>query len=408
MSMLAKHVSESGLMIRSEESTSPNGIGQLSRPSAGPIAANLIYDQSPVRPPGSLPEKLEKNLQGLSVKANDSSVQMSDSPDSGVSVGDDVSSLCLAGSGDFESEDSLDGFINSKLDFESLLHAPLLDTAPKSPVQGLYTIRRPSSRRLTRRFDSLNVRQKRPSPARREGESPEMKKRRETGINQRSYSLELPALSKNSVKRCQSANEAVIKLALDRVHNDPLLISDGTKPFCLPTIPGKHQDLTSITPETLARVINDEFCDVIQQYLIIDCRYPFEYNGGHIQGAVNCFTKDSIMENLLKSPMNSTNSEKRTILIFHCEFSSERAPKLSRFLRSMDRDVNKDCYPHLHYPEVYLLHGGYKNFYETQKELCCPQTYVPMLHADYKDDLRTFRAKWKSWPGEKKSRFTLF
>lgn len=43
---------------------------------------------------------------------------MRDSPDSGVSVEDDVGGLCLAGSGDLESEDSLDGFIISKLDFE--------------------------------------------------------------------------------------------------------------------------------------------------------------------------------------------------------------------------------------------------------------------------------------------------
>lgn len=38
-----------------------------------------------------------------------------------------------------------------------------------------------------------------------------------------------------------------------------------------------------------------------------------------------------------------------------------------RFLRKHDRDSNKDCYPHLHYPELYILEGGYKNFYENQK-----------------------------------------
>ena len=39
----------------------------------------------------------------------------------------------------------------------------------------------------------------------------------------------------------------------------------------------------------------------------------------------------------------------------------------SRFLRQQDRDANKDCYPSLHYPEVYLLEGGYKVFYEQLK-----------------------------------------
>ncbi|KAH3785039.1 hypothetical protein DPMN_163122 [Dreissena polymorpha] len=36
-----------------------------------------------------------------------------------------------------------------------------------------------------------------------------------------------------------------------------------------------------------------------------------------------------------------------------------------RHLRSEDRDMNSDVYPHLHFPEVYLLEGGYKAFFLT-------------------------------------------
>ncbi|KAL3864524.1 hypothetical protein ACJMK2_006198 [Sinanodonta woodiana] len=88
-------------------------------------------------------------------------------------------------------------------------------------------------------------------------------------------------------------------------------------------------------------------------------------------------------------------------MIFHCEFSSERGPNLLRFLRNRDRNANKDNYPALFYPELYLLEGGYKVFYEAQKEFCDPQNYTPMLHRDYADDLKHFRAKSKSWAGEK-------
>ena len=38
-----------------------------------------------------------------------------------------------------------------------------------------------------------------------------------------------------------------------------------------------------------------------------------------------------------------------------------------RFLRSQDREMNKNNYPQLHFPEVYLLHAGYKAFHETHK-----------------------------------------
>lgn len=40
-----------------------------------------------------------------------------------------------------------------------------------------------------------------------------------------------------------------------------------------------------------------------------------------------------------------------------------------RFLRNKDRQLNKDKYPNLNHPEVYLLHGGYKAFYQNYKVL---------------------------------------
>ena len=76
----------------------------------------------------------------------------------------------------------------------------------------------------------------------------------------------------------------------------------------------------------------------------------------------------------------------------------------SRFLREQDRATNKELYPFLNYPEIYLLEGGYKRFYEEQLEHCVPSTYKPMLHEDHGEDLRHFRVKSKSWVGEKAAR----
>jgi len=32
----------------------------------------------------------------------------------------------------------------------------------------------------------------------------------------------------------------------------------------------------------MARLLQDEYSDVIEKYTVVDCRYPYEYDGGHI------------------------------------------------------------------------------------------------------------------------------
>lgn len=73
----------------------------------------------------------------------------------------------------------------------------------------------------------------------------------------------------------------------------------------------------------------------------------------------------------------------------------------SRFLRNEDRGQND--YPKLHYPEVYLLHGGYKEFFETNSELCEPREYRQMIDAQFTDEYKHFRAKTKTWNGDSRS-----
>ncbi|KRT86796.1 hypothetical protein AMK59_888 [Oryctes borbonicus] len=198
------------------------------------------------------------------------------------------------------------------------------------------------------------------------------------------------------------ASEDSIKSALQRSSDVPDLIGDFSKQFCLPLISGKHPDLKSITPAILALLVKGHFEENIASFQIIDCRYPYEYNGGHIHGALNLYTKEQIIDVLLNAKIKicgeaqEQEENKRDILIFHCEFSSERGPNLSRFLRQVDRRHNKNVYPYLHYPEVYLLDGGYKSFYKHFSELCIPEAYLPMLHPNYEDDLKYFRIKSKT------------
>ncbi|KAF5301511.1 hypothetical protein FQR65_LT08814 [Abscondita terminalis] len=197
--------------------------------------------------------------------------------------------------------------------------------------------------------------------------------------------------------RNKSSHSEFIKMALQRSANEPNLTGDFSKTCYLPTVVGKHQDLRSIAASTMSLLIKGEFSKDIS-FKIIDCRYPYEYEGGHIESAINLYTKDMIINSLLnKSTLKETKSDnKRYILIFHCEFSSNRAPTLYRFLRNFDRNYNEHLYPTLFYPEMYLLEGGYKNFYHHYSNLCLPKDYVPMNHPKYNKDLSYFRDKTKT------------
>ncbi|XP_012883683.1 PREDICTED: M-phase inducer phosphatase 1 isoform X1 [Dipodomys ordii] len=196
-----------------------------------------------------------------------------------------------------------------------------------------------------------------------------------------------------------SSPKGTIENILD---NDPRdLIGDFSKGYLFHTVAGKHQDLKYISPEIMASVLNGKFANLIKEFVIIDCRYPYEYEGGHIKGAVNLHMEEEVEDFLLKKPIVPTD-DKRVIVVFHCEFSSERGPRMCRYVRERDRLGNE--YPKLHYPELYVLKGGYKEFFLKCQSHCEPPSYRPMHHEDFKEDLKKFRTKSRTWAGEKSKR----
>lgn len=202
-----------------------------------------------------------------------------------------------------------------------------------------------------------------------------------------------------NLNRSKSFSKETIENIFDSDQRD--LIGDFSKVFLFPTISGRHQELRYIAPEVMVKIINGNYDPFIERCVIIDCRYPYEYNGGHIKGAINLHMEQELEDYLLKSPIQSHGTN-RVIVIFHCEFSSERGPRMCKFLREKDRERNE--YPSLHYPELYILAGGYKDFFAKCKSFCEPQTYRPMLHEDFKEDLRRFRMKSRTWAGERSKR----
>lgn len=135
---------------------------------------------------------------------------------------------------------------------------------------------------------------------------------------------------------------------------------------------GQPDSIPRITKDTLVNVLDGKFDNDFKKRMVIDCRFEYEYNGGHINGAVNYNDKE-----MLASELFADVSEK-TLLIFHCEYSAHRAPIMARHVRQEDRTTNIEQYPKLTYPEVYILDGGYSAFFSEHRDRCYPQNYVEM------------------------------
>ncbi|KAI1749435.1 rhodanese-like domain-containing protein [Xylaria castorea] len=136
---------------------------------------------------------------------------------------------------------------------------------------------------------------------------------------------------------------------------------------------GENDGIPRISRDTFLDLLDGNYNESFNQKVIIDCRFEYEYEGGHIDGAVNYNDKELLARHLFQTPM-----EGKTILIFHCEYSVHRAPRMARHIRAEDRTTNVEFYPRLTYPEVYILEGGYSDFFKLERNRCYPQAYVEM------------------------------
>ncbi|OAX80342.1 hypothetical protein ACJ72_05330 [Emergomyces africanus] len=144
-------------------------------------------------------------------------------------------------------------------------------------------------------------------------------------------------------------------------------------------IPEDQPDsLPRIESTVLVDILDGKYNDKYNDIIIIDCRFEYEYEGGHINGAVNYNDKEH-----LASKLFSEDTKPNTMLVFHCEYSAHRAPIMAKFIRHKDRAVNIDAYPKLTYPEMYILDGGYSAFFSVHRSLCIPQNYVEMAAKEH-------------------------
>ena len=152
----------------------------------------------------------------------------------------------------------------------------------------------------------------------------------------------------------------------------------------LPVVPKDDQpnELPRISKDTMIDLLDGKYDDWYSQRVIIDCRFEYEYEGGHIQGARNYNDKETLASQLFDvEPVlrpGHGDLTKPSLVIFHCEYSAHRAPLMAKFIRNKDRAVNVERYPGLTYPEMYILDGGYSSFFRDHRARCDPQNYVEM------------------------------
>jgi hypothetical protein len=84
----------------------------------------------------------------------------------------------------------------------------------------------------------------------------------------------------------------------------------------------RPDSLPRISQDTMISVLNGEFGQHFARTMVIDCRFEYEYEGGHIDGAKNFNDKEKLSRELF----DPTSINEHTLIVLHCEYSAHRAP----------------------------------------------------------------------------------
>uniref|UniRef100_A0A1I7X0V2 protein-tyrosine-phosphatase n=1 Tax=Heterorhabditis bacteriophora TaxID=37862 RepID=A0A1I7X0V2_HETBA len=109
-----------------------------------------------------------------------------------------------------------------------------------------------------------------------------------------------------------------------------------------------------------------------EKYTLIDCRYPYEYEGGHIKSILlTLFVlvyRYSIVNLVKKEDLGCEQFCLELVMdnLFYCLVITR-----AHALRSLDRKRNELSYPKVDYMEMYLLDRGYRKLWETETFRVC-------------------------------------
>ncbi|KAL4444376.1 hypothetical protein ABPG75_012113 [Micractinium tetrahymenae] len=161
----------------------------------------------------------------------------------------------------------------------------------------------------------------------------------------------------------------------------------GAMQHALPTVDRPDCGFPSVSVRTMRDLLlHGAAAFGLSDYVVVDCRYAYEHQGGRLPGAVHLTTPEELAS-FLAVPRPCVDYWQRTALVFHCEFSTERGPRAAKYVRNKDREAHMHDYPALSHPHVFVLQGGYKAFWKAHSELC-EGGYTPMDHPDFTDQLK--------------------
>jgi rhodanese-related sulfurtransferase len=140
--------------------------------------------------------------------------------------------------------------------------------------------------------------------------------------------------------------------------------------------------IPTITNDSLHALLNNDY-EVHFKVYIVDCRFAHEFEAGHIRGALNVTNPKQLLDLFLIDP---DDPKENPIIVFHCEYSQKRGPKMASIFRDLDRRLNlevAESHP-LDYEHIAILEGGFKGYVSKYGE-DVEGEYVPMLDAERVD-----------------------
>jgi M-phase inducer tyrosine phosphatase len=138
----------------------------------------------------------------------------------------------------------------------------------------------------------------------------------------------------------------------------------------------RFDQFPTLTPAGLRELIANPASRGYDLVVIVDARFADEWEGGHIKDSRNV-RKMSELEALFKEYCRC-----KACVVFHCEYSQYRGPEMMQAFRDLDRKTNSKRYPELSFPSIFLLKGGYREFFKECPDLC-DGGYRPMRGSSF-------------------------